>query len=117
MKNSRNRDYTDSTDRTDSDSIHLILIFRFLSSICENLCNLWTLLLLSVVTGVAFGQGAPTYAKDIRPVLQARCVVCHSQANIGNAIISGGLALDSYAALKKGVVGKAGARAIFTAGK
>ncbi|HZP82351.1 MAG TPA: c-type cytochrome domain-containing protein, partial [Chthonomonadaceae bacterium] len=74
-------------------------------------------LLLSVVTGAAFGQGAPTYAKDIRPVLQARCVVCHSQANIGNAIISGGLALDSYAALKKGVVGKAGARAIFTAGK
>jgi cytochrome c551/c552 len=69
---------------------------------------------------LASGSGAqnapatvPNYAKAIRPILQARCVVCHNEAALKNPAISGGLALDSFAALKKGVAG----RAVFVAGK
>lgn len=60
---------------------------------------------------------APTYARDIRPVLEARCVVCHNQSAVANATVSGGLALDSYAALSTGVVGKAGATPVYAPGK
>lgn len=58
-------------------------------------------------------SGVPTYAQDLRPILQARCIVCHSQANLNNPALSGGLALDTYAALQKGV----GSQAIYTVGK
>ena len=61
--------------------------------------------------------GAPTYVKDIRPLLQERCVVCHSAATLSNPAASGGLALDTYEALSKGVVGKTGAKPIFVANK
>src|SRR5579871_2106563 len=63
------------------------------------------------------GGAAPTYTKEIRPLLAARCVVCHSSANLNTAAVSGGLALDSYEAIKRGVVGKNGAQAIYTPGK
>ncbi len=81
------------------------------------------MLLMAAVGAAAHGgkgkpvAAVPTYAHDLRPILQARCVVCHSQANLNNAALSGGLALDSYTALKKGVIGKAGAQAIYTVGK
>src|SRR5688500_899919 len=58
----------------------------------------------------------PTYA-DLRPVLEARCVVCHKQANLSNLPISGGLALDTLDALRKGVVTKTGTRPILHSGK
>ncbi|HLV80225.1 MAG TPA: c-type cytochrome domain-containing protein [Chthonomonadaceae bacterium] len=61
-------------------------------------------------------QSDVTYAREIRPILQARCVVCHNAGTVADPSFSGGLALDSYAAVRKGVVGKAG-HVIFTPGK
>ncbi|HZT43601.1 MAG TPA: c-type cytochrome domain-containing protein [Chthonomonadaceae bacterium] len=81
--------------------------------------NCWPNLFLA---GAALMQGgasktpAVTYARDLRPILQARCVVCHNAKTVSDASLSGGLALDSYAALRKGVGGKAG-HVIFTPGK
>lgn len=40
--------------------------------------------------------------KEVQAVLKARCIVCHSQDQIGNTALSGGLALDTYAGLSKG---------------
>ncbi len=45
---------------------------------------------------------APTYWQDIRPVFRKHCTVCHSTKNLGELDVSGGLALDSYAAALKG---------------
>jgi Tol biopolymer transport system component len=57
-----------------------------------------------------------TYARDIRPILQARCVVCHNGSTASTTAVSGGLALDSYSAVKAGVSGsKTGA--VLTPGK
>jgi len=44
----------------------------------------------------------PTYWQDIRPVLRKNCTVCHSKRNLKELDVSGGLALDSYAAIRKG---------------
>src|SRR5262245_2681132 len=44
----------------------------------------------------------PTYWQDVRPVFRKHCTVCHSQKNIGEPDVSGGLALDSLEAVKKG---------------
>jgi hypothetical protein len=49
--------------------------------------------------------GAPTFGRDIRPIFQARCTVCHSAATVSNPTVSGGLALDTYSAVKQGVAG------------
>ena len=59
----------------------------------------------------------PTYARDLRPILQARCVVCHNRDSVANVAVSGGLALDTYVALQKGIAGKTGAQTIYTPGK
>jgi hypothetical protein len=80
--------------------------------------------LLLFLAGAALGQagkpksaaGVPNYARDIKPILQTRCVVCHNSSGVNNAAVSGGLALDSYAAFKRGVVGSA-PRAVYAAGK
>src|SRR2546429_494479 len=37
---------------------------------------------------------APTYERDIRPVLIAQCVGCHNRTTAENKALSGGLALD-----------------------
>ena len=100
-----------------------------LSSLCETsvaLC-LCGASLLSAIMGTAMAQGGKSAApvkpaavpayKDVQAVLKARCVVCHSQQTLSNTVISGGLALDTYAAFKKGVVGDKGGRAVFVAGK
>src|SRR5262249_52939928 len=44
----------------------------------------------------------PTYWQDIRPVLRKHCSVCHSTKNLNELDVSGGLALDSYPAIRKG---------------
>ncbi len=44
----------------------------------------------------------PTYWQDIRPVLRKHCTVCHNARNAGDPDLSGGLALDSYEAVRKG---------------
>lgn len=43
----------------------------------------------------------PTYWQDIRPALRRHCTVCHSQRNLKEVEVSGGLALDSYQAVVK----------------
>lgn len=45
---------------------------------------------------------APTYWQDIRPVFRKHCTVCHSTKNIAVLDVSGGLALDNFAATMKG---------------
>ncbi len=73
--------------------------------------------------GGAYAQAAKplpvstiTY-KDVQPLLKARCVVCHSTEMIGTLGVSGGLALDTYAAFSKGVVTDKKAHPIYTAAK
>ena len=55
--------------------------------------------------------------KDVQPLFKERCVVCHSQEMLATPSVSGGLALDTYAAFRKGVVGDKNAHLIYTAGK
>jgi hypothetical protein len=44
----------------------------------------------------------PTYWQDIRPLLRRKCTVCHNTRRLDEEDVSGGLALDSYAAVLKG---------------
>src|SRR5436309_12175725 len=44
----------------------------------------------------------PTYWADVRPLLRRNCTVCHSVRTLKEPDVSGGLALDSYAAVLKG---------------
>src|SRR5579872_702835 len=47
-------------------------------------------------------QGAaPTYERDIRPILTLQCVGCHNRTTQGNVALSGGLALDSFNAVMR----------------
>ncbi len=64
----------------------------------------------------AVKSATPTY-REVAAILKERCVVCHNHDMIANTALSGGLALDSYAALQKGVAAPNGARAILTPGK
>ncbi len=48
----------------------------------------------------------PTYIQDIKPLLKERCVVCHNREALKTPVISGGLALDTFAGLKEGTKGK-----------
>ena len=52
---------------------------------------------------VCHGQEAstPTYEADVRPLFKKHCTACHNQKKAGDAEVSGGLALDSYAAIEK----------------
>src|SRR5262245_41292489 len=44
----------------------------------------------------------PTYWQDIRPIFRKHCTVCHSTKNLKEPEVSGGLALDTFAAAIKG---------------
>jgi WD40 repeat protein len=70
----------------------LIKPVPFLLSLCS-LCPLWLSPALAA---------DPTYWEDIRPVLRKHCTACHSAKNLKEVDVSGGLALDSYEALRKG---------------
>jgi WD40 repeat protein len=61
-----------------------------------------TLIAFGVWSGLALGDEAPTYERDIRPLLAKRCTVCHSKKNLDNVDISAGLAVDSYEAILAG---------------
>lgn len=75
------------------------------------------LLLLTAAAGAQSAKtSAPNYARDIRPILQARCAVCHSEKTLSTPALSGGLALDTFAAVKKGIGGGA-ARLVLVPGK
>ncbi|HLJ97143.1 MAG TPA: c-type cytochrome domain-containing protein [Gemmataceae bacterium] len=69
---------------------------RFVVIVCAAAAMSW----LSVATGRALAD--PTYWQDIRPILRKNCTVCHSTKNLKDVDVSGGLALDSYAAIRKG---------------
>jgi len=68
-----------------------------------------SLLLLAVPAASA---AEPTYWQDVRPALRKHCTVCHSARNVDEPDLSGGLALDSYEGILKGVKGP-----LFQAGK
>jgi hypothetical protein len=65
---------------------------------------LLTFAVLSALTTqpAAAGAPAPTYWKDIRPIFRKYCTACHSSKNIREVDVSGGLALDSFEAARKG---------------
>ncbi|MFN4261875.1 MAG: c-type cytochrome domain-containing protein [Gemmataceae bacterium] len=44
----------------------------------------------------------PTYWQDVRPLLRKHCTVCHSEKNVKEVDVSGGLALDTYEVIRKG---------------
>lgn len=44
----------------------------------------------------------PNYWQDVWPVLRKHCTVCHSERNLKEPEVSAGLALDSYAAVRRG---------------
>ena len=46
--------------------------------------------------------GEPTDWEDSRPLLRKHCTVCHSAKNVKEIDVSGGLALDTLEALRKG---------------
>ena len=77
----------------------------------------FTLLLAAAPVWAGAGQGKPLTYDNLLPVLKSRCIVCHNRASLNNPTISGGLALDSYSALKRGVVTKSGDRPVFVTGK
>ncbi len=60
----------------------------------------WLVPMVLVVNSARAAE--PTYWQDIRPVLRKYCTVCHSQKNVKELDVSGGLALDSYEAIRKG---------------
>jgi WD40 repeat protein len=61
---------------------------------------LWVLWVVAVPAQLAAQQ--PTYWQDVRPIFRKHCTVCHSAKNVKEVDVSGGLALDSYAAALKG---------------
>lgn len=44
----------------------------------------------------------PTYWQDVRPILRKHCTVCHSARNLKETDVSGGIALDTLDAIRKG---------------
>ncbi|MSR55339.1 MAG: hypothetical protein EXS09_18950 [Gemmataceae bacterium] len=61
------------------------------------------LVLFVAFFAASFSQAAePTYWQDIRPVVRKHCTICHSEKNLKELDVSGGLALDSLEAIKKG---------------
>ncbi|MBI1832582.1 MAG: hypothetical protein HYR84_14165, partial [Planctomycetes bacterium] len=50
----------------------------------------------------ARAQSDLTYWQDIRPIFRKHCTACHSTKNVGKIDVSGGLALDTFDAVKKG---------------
>src|SRR5437879_3577745 len=51
---------------------------------------------------VSSSAAEPTYWQDVRPLLRKHCTVCHSAKHLREPEVSGGLALDSYEAVRKG---------------
>jgi WD40 repeat protein len=56
--------------------------------------------LLALATAASAAE--PTYWQDVRPVLRKCCTACHNAKHKADRDVSGGLALDSYAAVLKG---------------
>jgi WD40 repeat protein len=54
------------------------------------------------VSFVDVSRAQPTYWQDVRPVFRKYCTVCHSARTVKELDVSGGLALDTYEAVRKG---------------
>jgi hypothetical protein len=57
---------------------------------------------MTVWAAPAQAQADPTYWQDIRPIFRKHCTVCHSARNLKEVDVSGGLALDTFDAARKG---------------
>src|SRR5262249_1915035 len=80
---------------------------------CSRRLFLVSCALVFFVDQSAHAQSAePTYWQDVRPIFRKHCTVCHSAKNLKELDVSGGLALDSYDAARKG-----SKHAIFEPGK
>jgi WD40 repeat protein len=63
-------------------------------------------LCLAFTAAARAGDDAPTYERDVRPILAKRCTVCHNAKKIDQEDVSGGLALDTFEFVMKGVDGR-----------
>jgi dipeptidyl aminopeptidase/acylaminoacyl peptidase len=59
-------------------------------------------LLVVLVGAHAVGAQELTYWQDVRPIFRKHCTVCHSAKHLKEADVSGGLALDTLEAVRKG---------------
>jgi DNA-binding beta-propeller fold protein YncE len=82
-------------------------------------CGFLAFLLLTIAFLGTCKADDPTYWQDVRPALRRHCVSCHNIRKVSEIEVSGGLALDTFASLKKGtkhpvfVPGKSGDSLIY----
>src|SRR5579862_3005470 len=72
----------------------------------------FTMIILAGIPASAVAQTDPTYWQDIRPILRKHCTACHATKHVNKIDVSGGLALDTFEAAKKG-----SKRSVITPGK
>ncbi len=65
----------------------------------------WLTGLLSIGFAATLAQAddPPTYERDVRPVLRKHCTICHNARKAEALETSGGLVLDSFDAIQKGL--------------
>src|SRR5947207_15680066 len=63
---------------------------------------LFAITLIAAVPLPARAQTDLTYWQDIRPILRKHCIACHATKHAARVEVSGGLALDTFEATKKG---------------
>ena len=78
----------------------------------QKLLSLILLTVLPLVANAAPPKPQPATYQSILPVLRSRCIVCHSESNLSNTLVSGGLALDSFGAIIRGSATSKGPRSI-----
>src|SRR5436853_5034822 len=59
------------------------------------------LFVLFVTLSPSAPAAEPTYWQDVRPILRKSCTVCHNPRQVKEPEVSGGLTLDTYAAVLK----------------
>ncbi len=67
--------------------------------------QLLAILGMLIVSDVALAQASNadlTYWQDVRPIFRKHCTACHNARNLREIDVSGGLALDTFDAVKKG---------------
>jgi WD40 repeat protein len=62
----------------------------------------WCVFLFGFHPSMAAPPAEPTYWQDVRSILRKNCTVCHSAKHLKEADVSGGLALDTYEAIRRG---------------
>lgn len=55
------------------------------------------------VASLSIADDAPTYERDVRPLLRTHCTICHNARKVDAIETSGGLALDSFDAIQRGL--------------